>query len=145
MSWPCHLKVLVDGTHKAWKFRKARLSDPALQHHYGQGFGLSSLGCLTWDTGMPHFLASSSWLPHWGKGWEDGNRNIHSGFPSLFVEISLPSAFRKSKETTMTMDKKRGSQQTHIKREEDLHLGGDMFLSEWEEMCSKEPDAASIS
>lgn len=60
MSWPCHLKALVDGTHKAWKFRKARLPRPCPATPLWPGFGLSSLGCLTWDTVMPHFLASSS-------------------------------------------------------------------------------------
>lgn len=60
MSWPCHLKALLDGTYKAWKFRKARLPRPCPATPLWPGFGLSPLGCLTWDTVMPHFLASSS-------------------------------------------------------------------------------------
>ena len=60
MSWPCHFKALVDGTYKSWKFRKARLPRCCHATPPWPGFGLSPLGCLTWDTVMPHFLASSS-------------------------------------------------------------------------------------
>ena len=71
------------------------------------------------------------WLPHWGKGCWDGNRNIHSGFPLLACWNFVSSAFIKSKEITMTREKKRSSQQTHIKRERRRSTFGRRHVFEW--------------
>ena len=105
--------------------------DPALQRHYGQALGWVLWGVLPGTLWCRTSWLAPLWLPHWGKGCWDGNRNIHSGFPSLACWNFVSSAFVKSKETTMTRDKKRGSQQTHIKRERRGSTFGRRHVFEW--------------
>lgn len=132
MSWPCRFKALVDGTYKAWKFRKARLPRPCrvntttarLWAESSEDVLPGTLWCRTsWLTPL--------WLPHWGKGCWDGNRNIHSGFPLLACWNFVSSAFIKSKEITMTREKKRRSQQIHRKRERRGSTFGRRHVFEW--------------
>ena len=55
------------------------------------------------------------WLPHWGKGCWDGNRNIRSGFLSLACWNSVSFAFIEKENNNN--NKRKSSHQIHTERE----------------------------